>query len=39
MLIYYNSNRQNERAITKLTCDANRQNDFDIISLSMTLPT
>lgn len=39
MLVYHNGNRQNERGITKLTCNSNRQNDFDIISLSMTLPT
>lgn len=39
MLVYYNDSRQNELNITILTCDANRQNDFEIISLSMKLPT
>ena len=39
MPVYYNDDRENELGITKLTCNANRQNDFDIISLSMTLPT
>lgn len=38
MLVYHNSNRQNELGVTELTCNSNRQNDFDIISLSMTLP-
>lgn len=28
MLVYYNGDRQNELSITKLTCNANRQNDF-----------
>lgn len=39
MLVYYNGHVQNELGITKLTCNANRQNAFDVISLSMTLPT
>lgn len=39
MPVYYNDDGQNQFCITKLTRNANRQNDFDIISLTMTLPT
>lgn len=39
MPVYYNDDGQNQFCITKLTRDANRQDDFDIIILTMTLPT
>lgn len=35
----YNDVRQDELGITISRCDRNRQTDFDIISLTMTLPT
>lgn len=39
IFLFYSGKGRNELCIPKLTRNSNRQNDFDIIILSMTLPT